>query len=144
MTATAIPIRAPDGSRTATWGGCAARARRAAASRRSGLGAVRDGRAVGSADREGRGDGSGCQGRAAPGCPGPGAARLRGARVRGGGVPGGGLWNQQHPAGEDQIGVGEGAAVRLGSPLVELVDLVPILGVAEEPLPRCPTGRRLP
>ena len=95
------------------------------------------GRAVGSADWEGRGDGPAVReglgdgpgvrpppGVLVPGRPGCGAGRAFRCR----------LGDQQHPAGDDQVRVGEGAAVGLGFPLVELVDLVPVLGVAEEPL----------
>ena len=73
--------------------------------------------------------------RARPGGPGSGRrAPVPGWPGCGAGACRGGLRDQQHPAGDDQVGVGEGTAVRLGLPLVELVDLVPVLGVAEEPL----------
>src|SRR5258707_6868701 len=91
MTATAIPIRAPDGSRTETWGWCAPRPGVLRPEDGPGLGAAWDGRevgpadregwAVGSAGREGRGDGPGVRpppgalvpGRSGCGVPGFGA-----------------------------------------------------------------------
>src|SRR5260370_38427036 len=83
MTATPIPISAPDGSRTETCGGCVPRPGVLLPEDGPGLGAARDGRGDGSADWVGRGDGSAGRegredgpgvrpGRGLPGC-GPGA-----------------------------------------------------------------------
>ena len=115
MTATAIPASAPDGSRTATWPGCAPRD--GVLPRRGRSPAL--GRPGGPGGRSGRA--------AAAGCCGPGAARVRG------GAAAAGLGDQQHPAGLDQGGVGEGTAAGLGPALVEAEDLLPVPGVAEEP-----------
>jgi hypothetical protein len=90
MTATAIPISAPDGSPTATRPGCALRDGLPPADDGPGLGDVGEGRAAGSdgwegrgdgpAVREGCGDGSGVRppGVLVPGRPGCGEAGVRG------------------------------------------------------------------
>ena len=66
MTATAIPIRAPDGSRTATRPWCPERDGVLLREAGPGLGAVCEGRGDGPAGCEGRAAGlAGCEGRAA-------------------------------------------------------------------------------